>query len=126
LNSVPYHQGTAGITISGTCVCVCVWARGEVAVGLKTSHQNEIHYIRNATQDIGINHRIPQNFGDMFIIRLITVFKSGTIFPRSSTDYRKETRFKGVDLIQLTRDWPSCDICENGNDRLHKRLSISR
>ena len=50
------------------CVCVCVWARGEVAVGPKTSHENEIHYIRNAIQDIEINRRIPQNFGDIFII----------------------------------------------------------
>ena len=26
-------------------------------------------------------------------------------FPTSLTDYREETRFKSVDLIQLTRDW---------------------
>jgi len=36
-----------------------VLARGEVAVGLKTRHQNEIHYVKNGTQDIGINRQIP-------------------------------------------------------------------
>jgi len=47
---------------------VRVRARGEVAFGLKTRHQNEIYYNMNATEDTGINRRIPYNFGDIFII----------------------------------------------------------
>jgi len=95
----PRHGGYYNILEVRVC------ARGEVAVGVQTRHQNEMYYIRNTTEDTGINRRIPYDFGDIFIMWSITVCKSGKWeVPMSVTD-----------------------ICENGNNwKLYKKLSVSQ
>jgi hypothetical protein len=101
-----------------------VWLLG---VGLKTPYQNEIHHVTTWCRGHRNKPSDSTKFRRNLHYTIDYIRQKWGFVPWSFTDYLKETRFEGVDVIQLTGDWSSCDICENGSEtRLQKGSSIPR